>query len=141
VKPLSRSFAIVALVIALLVPSLSLASASPAEAWGRSRGPSSGQAVDWLADSIALTQIELGPLTKKFVNFGLKLATPVMCPIVAGLAAPDFQTLVKDQCLAIGQSADPWAQLQAFTPVLCSIPGLIFPDYEDLFVLACKFLV
>lgn len=138
-KPLSRSLAIVALVVALLVPSLALA--SPASARHRSSGPSSTQSIDWLTDSIALTQIELGPFAKRFVNFGLKLATPVMCPVVASLAAPEFQTLVKDQCLAIGQSADPWAQLQAFTPLLCAFPGLIFPDYEDLFVLACKFLV
>lgn len=138
-KPLSRSLAIVALVVALLVPSLALA--SPAGAHHRSSGPSSGQAVDWLADSIALTQLNLSPAVKRFVNFGLKLATPIMCPVVAKLAAPQFQTLVKDQCLAIGKSADPWAQLQAFTPLLCAFPGLIFPDYEDLFVLACKFLV
>jgi hypothetical protein len=139
-KPLSRSLAIAALIVTLLVPTLTLATASPASArWGR--GPSSGQAIDWLADSIALTQLNLSPGVKRLVNFGLKLATPVMCPVVAKLAAPNFQPLVRDGCLAIGQSADPWSQLQAFTPLLCSMPGLIFPDYEDLFVLACKFLV
>ena len=139
-NPLSRTLAIAALVVTLVVPTMTLASASPAEArW--SRGPSSSQAIDWLADSIALTQLNLSPGVKRLVNYGLKLVTPVMCPVVADLAAPEFQTLVRDQCLAIGQSADPWAQLQAFTPILCSFPGLIFPDYEDLFVLACKFLV
>lgn len=138
-RRLSRPLAVAALVVALLVPTLSLSTASPASAWRR--GPSPEEAIDWLADSIALTQLRLGPVSKRIVNFGLKLAIPVMCPIVADLAAPQFQTLVRDQCLAIGQSPDPWAQLQAFTPLLCLTPGLIFPDHEDLFVLACKFLV
>jgi hypothetical protein len=139
VKKLSRTLAVGALVVALLAPALALSTASPAGA--HHRGPSSSQAIDWLADNIALTQLQLGPFTKRLVNKVLKYATPIFCPVVASLAAPALQQLVEDQCLGIGTAPDPWAQLQAFTPFLCANPAAIFPDYGDLFVLACKFLV
>ena len=132
----SRTFAIAAFVVTLVVPTLALSTTSPASAaqarWGT---PSSSQAIDWLADNIALTR-----RASESSREPGKVTTPILCPIVAKLAAPPLQTVVEQQCLAIGASADPWAALQAFTPLLCTAPGLFFPNYEDVFVLACKIL-
>ena len=132
-----KAIAGLALALALLVPTAAIA--SPASAAPR-RGQHSA-AIDWLADQIALTSIDLGPGAKRLVNKLLKAATPVLCPIVAKLAAPAFAPVVEQGCLSLGTAPDPWVALQQFTPLLCGNPGLFFPDYEQIFVLACKFLV
>lgn len=98
-------------------------------------------AIKWLTDNIAITKINLSPGMKRFVNMILKAALPIFCPIVAKLAVVDAQQLVKDQCLAIAASADPWEAFKSFTPLLCAFGDSIFPSLKALLPTVCGLLL
>ncbi len=139
-KQIKLCLAALALVGTLAVPAVANARPRtvPASVTARTAGT---QPLQWLADNIALTKVSLSPSMKRLVNSLIKAATPIMCPLVAKLAAASLRSFVQQACLDIGKSADPWTSLVNFTPVLCANPASIFPDYAKLFVFACGFLV
>lgn len=139
-RNLKLSLAAVALVLTLAVPVVANAAPQRVPATVSTRTGGVGP-LQWLADNIALTKINLSPGAKRFVNSLIKSATPILCPLVAKLADPSLQSFVKQACLDIGASADPWGSLKNFVPILCNNPGAIFPKYAQLFTVACGFLV
>lgn len=139
-KHLKLCFAALVLTATLVVPAV--AQARPSSVSGSVGTRTSGtQPLQWLADQIALTNVNLSPGMKRLVNRLISAATPVLCPLIAKMAAPALQSFVKQACLDIGKSVDPWTSLKNFTPILCVNPGAIFPDYAKLFSFACGFLV
>ena len=125
------------MVVALVAPAVATAEAAPS----RSRQSVQEQKVStFMTDSIKLTQIKLSPTTKRFVNWILAATLPAICPIMGSLAAPELQAFVTDACKQLATVPDPWAALGEFIPLLRQNPGAIFPDYENLFVVACRFL-
>ncbi len=128
------------MVVALVAPAAAVAEAAPG-AWGQSRKSAEQQkAATFMADNIKITQIKLSPTTKRFVNWILAGTLPSVCPIMGEIAAPQLADFVVQGCQGLATSPDPWAALGDFVPLLCFEPGQIFPDYENLFVVACRYL-
>ena len=127
-----------AIILGLVAPTAGVnAGAAPVS----SHTAAESKAVQWLFDNIALTDLKLTTGQKRFVNGILKLTTPLICPVIAKAADPQFAALAKSQCEALGTAADPWEQLKQFAPLLCTWGGFIFPDYQDLLKIACGLLI
>jgi hypothetical protein len=126
-----------AIIVGLVAPTagVNAGAATTTHTSGESR------AVQWLFDNIALTDLQLSAGQKRLVNGLLRLTTPIICPIVAKAADPQFSALALSQCEALGTAADPWEQLKSFAPLLCTWGGFIFPDYQDLLKIACGLLL
>jgi hypothetical protein len=99
------------------------------------------RAVQWLADQVALTQIQLSPWAKRTVNRLIAVSTPLICPLLGKAAKPGYEAFLTSTCLSFGQAPDPWEKIKSFVPLLCSFGGLIFKwDYIHILILGCQFL-
>jgi hypothetical protein len=142
-----KTLAAGALVLALVFTVLPAADAS---AWGR-RGESQTQPAKMskaeisiltaVLDQVALTDIELSPFGRRIVNGLLRTFMPKLCPVVAQLAAPEFQGLVLSGCQGVAASPDPYAALLDFLPLACDLRDVIFPDYKQLLAIGCGLLL
>jgi hypothetical protein len=139
-------FALVASLFTVSVAVVSPAQATPVDGGGATANnlinDLSGdllevEAVQWLLDQIALTQYELSPWLKSFVNSIIKLSLPVICPVMGQAAAEPYQDAIETICLRFGDNPDPWQAIVNFTPWLCGFGGIIFPDYWNVIKLAC----
>jgi len=99
------------------------------------------RAVKWLLDRVAITKVQLSPLQKRLVNMVIRATSPIFCPLLAKAAAPQFQAFVKQSCLTLGASPDPWASLVAFAPQLCATYTVVFPNFVALFKVTCGLLL
>lgn len=128
-----------AIILGLLAPTVGVnAGAAPVTT---SHSAAENKAVQWLFDNVALTELQLTSGQKRFVNAIIKFTTPLICPVVAKAADPQFAAVALSQCQELGKAADPWEQLKQFAPLLCTWGGFIFPNYQDLLKVACGLLI
>ncbi len=144
-----------ALVLALAVTVLP---ATDAGAWGRrdhagtqtttgtttqtsSQAKAQLSVLNTLLDKVALTDIELSPFGRMILNGLLRAVMPSLCPVIADLAAPAFQSLVLTGCQGVAAAPDPYAALLDFLPLACSLGDVIFPDYKEILAIGCGLLL
>lgn len=130
-----------AIIVGLVAPTAGVNAGAATATATTSHTAAESKAVQWLFDNIALTELQLTSGQKRLVNGLLRWTTPLICPIVAKAADPQFSALARSQCEALGTAPDPWEQLKSFAPLLCTWGGFIFPDYQDLLKVACGLLL
>jgi hypothetical protein len=139
-----------ALALATLMVLTTVPAADASGWWSRSR-PTTTQPTrtlsyteTWLLqsvlDNVALTDIELTPRGRQFLNEVLRALMPKLCPIVANAAAPAFRDLVLQGCQGVAAAPDPYGALLDFLPLACAGGDVIFPDYRQLIRVACGLL-
>jgi hypothetical protein len=144
-----KTLAAVALAATLLLTAVPAADATGW--WSRSKPAPAPQPTrtlsyteSWLLqsvlDNVALTDIELTPAGRQFLNSILRALMPKLCPIVANAAAPEFRDLVLQGCQGVAAAPDPYGALLDFLPLACAGGDVIFPDYRQLIRVACGLL-
>ncbi len=107
----------------LVVAALVVAMAAPVSASSIGRHPTPLAAVK------TLPTITLTPGEARLVNGVINFVKPVLCPVIAKLAAPAFQAFAQAGCQALGSNPQPIQQVISLLQALCEIgPSTVLPS-------------
>jgi hypothetical protein len=147
---MKRLVLVIITVMALLIP----AASASARGWGGHRDQPAPQAaslssaeVTWYSTGlsrIAVAGSESSSFGRWFINRTIVKIMPVVCPILAGQADPNFEAFILAFCDQLVLSDDPLGDILEFAPLLCGgdppLGSIVFPRYARLLDLLCVFI-
>jgi hypothetical protein len=100
----------------------------------------------WEAEFTNVTPLPTPPpIVHSLLNTAIRRGIPVVCPVLASQAEPDFQAFITGTCNAIQKSNDPYTALVKVLPALCAgdppVGSLAYPKLAPAIEAGCPLLL
>lgn len=90
-------------------------------------------------------QFALSQRTRDAINKLIRAALPLVCPLMARMAATDYRAYIEATCKAMGSAPDPLQMITEFLPLACGgnppLISLVYPQFAKLFTAVCPIMV